>query len=129
MENMNISADKSIDFRQGHRQAVNTADENLTDPAIIAWKDDKAERFAPDIPGGAAERWHFYGENFGGKLELNVGDDFHFILIEAKDFDDPDLNLTTIKDEDGTSFTCVNNACTEEDLQRIGYFPGGGIGG
>lgn len=43
--------------------------------------------------------------------------------------EEPDLNLTGISQDDGDSFLCLNDACTEEDRQRLGYFAGGGIGG
>lgn len=130
MKTVNLTVkDASMDFSKARHQAVIKADEMLSDPVIVAWKDDRSKRFAPEIPGGKEDRWHDYGENFGGKLEMNVGDKFHFIFTEAADFDQPDLNLTSIDEEDGTKILCVNNACTEEDRQRMGHFSGGGIGG
>jgi hypothetical protein len=130
MKTMNVAVDNpSTDFSVARRQAVGKAGEVLSDPVIIAWKDDRTHRFAPEIPGGAADRWHDYGESNGGKLELTVGDDFHFIFSEAADFDQPDLNLSSISEADGTTILCLNDACTREDLQRMGHFPGGGIGG
>jgi hypothetical protein len=48
---------------------------------------------------------------------------------EASDFEEPDLNLTSIQEHDGTSILCVNNACTDEDLRKMGHFAGGGVGG
>lgn len=130
METINISAKNAAsDFSEARRLAVSKAGEILSDPVIIAWKDDKAHRFAPEIPGGKDDRWHDYGESNGGRLELSVGDEFHFIFTEAKDFDAPDLNLTSIDEEDGTTILCLNDACTEEDRRKMGYFAGGGIGG
>lgn len=118
----------AIDFAQARLLAVGKANEMLTKPVIVAWKDDKKGKFAPEIPGGKGDRWHDYGESNAGKLELQVGDAFHFIFTEAAGFDEPDLNLVTLEGN-GTSFLCLNDACTEEDRQRLGYFPGGGIGG
>ena len=63
------------------------------------------------------------------KLELTIGDDFHFIFTGAAGFDEPDLNLSSIDETGGTTMLCVNKACTEEDLQRMGHFPAGGVGG
>lgn len=128
METINVSANPN-DFTQARREAMGKASEKLSEPVIIAWKDDKADRFAPEIPGGKGDRWHDYGESNGGKLELNVGDDFHFIFSEAADFDEPDINLSSINEADGSTILCVNNACTAEDLERLGHFAGGGIGG
>ena len=119
----------STDFREARRLAVGKAGEILSKPVIVAWKDDKTSRFGPEVPGGTGDRWHDYGESFSGKLELTVGDDFHFIFTEAVDFEEPDLNLSSISEKDGTTILCVNNACTEEDLRQMGHFPGGGVGG
>jgi hypothetical protein len=130
MKDIKIASEStSTDFYGARRQAVSKAGEILSKPVIIAWKDDKSGRFGPDIPGGVGNRWHDYGENYGGKLELEVGDDFHFIFSEASDFEEPDLNLTSIQEHDGTSILCVNNACTDEDLRKMGHFAGGGVGG
>jgi hypothetical protein len=130
MKNIKIAAEgSSADFYAARRQAVTKAGEVLSKPVIIAWKDENTGRFGPDIPGGVGNRWQDYGENFGGKLELQVGDSFHFIFTEASGFEEPDLNLTSIKEQDGTTVLCVNNACTDEDLQKIGHFAGGGVGG
>ena len=116
------------DFSHARQLAVGKANEMLTKPVIVAWKDDENSNFAPAIPGGTSNRWHDYGESNEGKLELQVGDAFHFIFTEAADFDEPDMNLSTLEDN-GTKFLCLNDACTEEDRQRLGYFSGGGLGG
>lgn len=119
----------SKNFSDARRQAVSKACEIFTDPVLIAWKDDQTRKYGPEIPGGSNERWHEYADSHDGKLELNVGDTFHFIFMEAADFEEPDLNLTSIPEKDGASFLCLNDACTEEDRQKLGYFPGGGLGG
>jgi hypothetical protein len=130
MKDIKVAAESaSTDFYAARRQAVNKAGEVLSNPVLIAWKDDKTGHFGPDIPGGVGLRWRDYGENYGGKLELGVGDNFHFIFTEASGFEEPDLNLTSIEERDGTTILCVNNACTDEDRRKMGYFEGGGVGG
>lgn len=130
MQTINLSMqDIKADFNEARRMAVQKAGEVLTEPVIVTWKDEDTHRFSPEIPGGAENRWHDYGENYSGKLEMNVGDRFHFIFAEAKDFEQPDLNLTSISEKDGTTILCVNEACTVEDLEHLGHFAGGGIGG
>ena len=116
-------------FSEARRKAVGKAKEVLSDPVIVAWKDEQSQRSGPEIPGGSEDRWHDYGESNAGKLELNVGDTYHFIFTEAADFDEPDLNVASVPDDDGSSILCLNDACTDEDRERMGYFPGGGIGG
>lgn len=122
-------ADNNVnDFVQARRTAVGKAGEMLARPVIVAWKDDRSGKSAPEIPGGKAGRWHDYGESNDGVLELEVANDYHFIFTEAEGFDEPDMNLATL-DDNGTRFMCLNNACTEEDKEKLGYFPGGGLGG
>ena len=116
------------DFTQARQLAVGKASEMLSKPVIVAWKDDKNGKFAPEIPGGKGDRWHDYGESNDGKLELQVGDAYHFIFTEAADFDEPDTNLASLEDN-GTKFLCLNGACTPEEQEKLGYFPGGGLGG
>lgn len=129
MQTQSVAASSSsIDFSQARQQAVAKASETLTEPVIVAWKDDTTGRSAPEIPGGSADRWHDYGESNDGTLELKVGEDFHFIFTESSAFEEPGLNLTSLEDN-GTNFLCLNGACTEADHERQGYFPGGGLGG
>lgn len=116
------------DFIQARRTAVDKAGEMLVRPVIVAWKDDEHGKSAPEIPGGKGSRWHDYGESNEGILELDVGDAYHFIFTEADGFTEPDMNLATL-DDNGTKFLCLNDACTEEDKQKLGFFPGGGLGG
>lgn len=128
MQTLSIPASSTIDFAQARLQAVAKACETLDEPVIVAWKDDTTGKSAPEIPGGSADRWHGYGENNAGTLELKVGDNFHFIFTESSGFDEPDMNLASLEDN-GTKFLCLNDACTEADRQSRGYFPGGGLGG
>jgi hypothetical protein len=128
MQTHNLPATTQHNFADARAMATNKAREMLPRPVIVAWKDDTTGLFAPDIPGGKGDRWHDYGEHNDGKLELTVGDSFHFIFTDATDFDEPDLNVTTLE-HDGDEILCLNGACTDEDKQRQGYFPGGGLGG
>jgi hypothetical protein len=115
-------------FSQARQAAVDKASEMLGRPVIVAWKDDTNGQSAPAIPGGKGDRWHDYGESNEGVLELQVGDSYHFIFTEADGFEEPDINLVSL-DDNGTKFLCLNDACTEEDKQKLGYFSGGGLGG
>lgn len=123
LQDMEVSS-----FSQARCAAVDKASEMLTRPAIVAWKDDRNGRMAPEIPGAKGDRWHDYGEHNNGTLELQIGDSYHFIFAEADGFVEPDTNLATL-DDNGRTFMCLNDACTEEDKQKLGYFSGGGIGG
>lgn len=129
METVNLTENTSIDFHQARRQAAGKAGESLNEPVIITWKDDDSGQIAPDIPGAAPDRWQDYGESYGGKLTVNVGDRFHFVFNEALDYEEPELNVATLTEQDGTNIMCTIGACTEEERQKLGYFAGGGVGG
>lgn len=128
MERIAMPNIKVQGFSQARRAAVDKAGEILKRPVIVAWKDDNSGISAPEIPGGRAGRWHDYGESNDGVMELDVGDAYHFIFTEAEGFEEPDINLVSLEDN-GTTFLCLNDACTEEEKQKLGYFPGGGLGG
>ncbi len=127
MESIALPDTNVSDFAQARRAAVEKAGEDLARPVIVAWKDDNSGKSAPEIPGGKDDRWHDYGESNEGVLELQVGNAYHFIFMDAEGFVEPDINLASLEDH-GTKFLCLNDACTQEDLEKIGYL-GGGLGG
>ena len=119
METVTISPlNPSTDFIHARLQAVGKARQTLSRPVIIAWKDDNIDRYGPRIPDGTGDRWHEYGVSQGGRLELHVGDTFHFIFSEAGDFAEPGRRLSNLCAEDGTTFLCLNEARTDEDRRR-----------
>jgi hypothetical protein len=128
MQTFHLNSTPDNSFQQARAAAVGKAREMFAKPVIVAWKDDNSGKFAPEIPGGKGDRWHDYGEHNDGKLELQVGDKFHFIFTDASDFDEPDLNVATLE-HNGEEILCLNGACTEDDRKHQGYFAGGGVGG
>lgn len=129
MQIISINTKKSSnDFVEAREHAVAKAEQSMKEPVIVAWKDDKTGRFAPDIPGGKSDGWHAYGENYGGELELDVDSDYHFIFANAADFDKPDINMTSIPRKEGGYLLCLNDACTEEDRRQFGAPYGTGLG-
>ena len=119
---------QATDFKNARLQAVAMAKDVLSEPVVVAWKDDRARRSGPEIPGGSSERWHDYGESHNGKLQVTVGNNYHFVFAESSDFDAVDLDFKNIEEPDGTVFLCLNEACTEEDRRRLGDSPDSGTG-
>lgn len=129
MKTITVPLDKQApDFNYARQQAVNCARDMLSEPVIVAWKDDGANRFGPEIPGGKDDRWRDYGESHAGRLQMTVGEKFHFIFAETADFDAVDLELSNIEGDDGSVFLCLNAACTEEDRRRLDDGSESGIG-
>jgi hypothetical protein len=132
MQTVTASPPKKQGIEAARDQAVTTARESLTQPVVLSWRDDKTNLIAPEIPGAVTpQRWEEYGMANGGKLEVHVGDDYHFILGEAADFEQPQDQFSNILDAEGNAYFCLNEACTEEDRRRIneGFGSFGGIGG
>lgn len=92
------------DFVQACRMAVGKAGEMLDCPVIVAWKDDRNGRSAPENPGAKAGLWRDYGERNEGVLELAVANDYHFVFTEAEAFDASELNATR---DDNATRSCV----------------------
>lgn len=130
MDNISIDLENPpLDFMDARQKAVKKAVEILPEPVIVAWRDDKTGQSAPEIPGGSPTRWHDYGENYGGQLELTVDKKYHFIFSDASAFTTPELALKNLTTDDGTEFLCLTDACTEQDRRKLGessYY--GGIG-
>jgi hypothetical protein len=129
METFSISSvNPSIDLIHAREKAVAEAKKRITEPVIVAWKDDNRDTSAPEIPGGKDERRHDYGENYRGQLELTVGNNYHFIFTDSSAFGKPDINLKSISTENGAYFLCLDDACTDEDRKQYGAPYGGGLG-
>jgi hypothetical protein len=96
--------------------AVAKSHEYLAEPVVLSWRNDETETIAPEIPGAVTpERWKEYGVANGGKVEVDIGEDFHFILGEAAQFVEPHSLFTNVTDADGNTYLCVTGACTSED--------------
>jgi len=132
MQSMNVSDTRPGSIEAARDAAVRSARESLEDPVVLSWRDDHRHIIAPEIPGAATEnRWEEYGEANGGRLRVDVGRDYHFILGEAADFLEPHSLFTNVADDQGNVYMCITGACTEEDRRRIneGFGSGGGKGG
>ncbi len=132
MQSVTSPATRNLGLEAARDAAAMKARESLTEPVVLSWRDDATGTIAPEIPGAATpERWEQYGESNGGRLKVHVGDAYHFVLGEAKDFEEPHSRLTNLVDADGNSYLCVTGACTDEDRRRIteGFGSFGGRGG
>lgn len=132
MQAMTITASNVRSIEAARNKAVAKARETLDEPVVLSWRDDSTHRIAPEIPGAVtANRWQDYGEANGGRLRIDVGKQYHFILGEAKDYLEPHSLFTNITDDDGNTYLCITGACTEDDRRRIteGFGSFGGKGG
>lgn len=83
-------------------------DVEVIDPVLMAWCDRKAVRMSPVIEGADLHtRWYDYGASHGGKLEIDVGDDYAFIYADASPFDPFEAGpYSNLHDAKGNEYLC-----------------------
>ena len=132
MQTQSVPSPRSRGIEAARDQAVNKARESLSEPVVLSWRDDENNLIAPEIPGAATpDRWKEYGMANGGRLEVDVGRDYRFILGEAADFEGQDPAFSNVTDADGNTYLCLTEACTEKDRRQLGegFGSAGGKGG
>ncbi|MBS1213011.1 MAG: hypothetical protein H6R26_1628 [Proteobacteria bacterium] len=84
-------------------------DNQMKDPTIIAWHRSNRLGATPPYYDGANPEtwWEKYGEGNGGRLEVSVGNDYQFIMMDARGFETVgDLPLRNLTDSDGNQYLC-----------------------
>jgi len=101
---------QSHDFQAASLLAKAAAKENqMKDPTIIAWHQSSRLGAMPPYYDGADPEtwWEKYGEGNGGRLEVDVGDDYQFIMMDARGYETVgDLPLRNLTDRDGNPYLC-----------------------
>jgi hypothetical protein len=99
----------ALNFQSASLIAKDTARENkMQDPTIMAWHQ-KSDRAMPPIYDGAdADSWWAkYGEGNGGRLEVCVGDDYQFIMMDARGYETlGEMPLRNLSDGQGNEYLC-----------------------
>lgn len=103
-----------LDFKMASMLAMTFADKDtdIIDPVVVAWFDKKTARMSPVLEGCAIETsWHDYGVSHGGKLEVDVNNEYDFIFGDSSAFEpygpSPYINL---RDQRGNEYLCQTNA-------------------
>ena len=102
-----------MDFARAAQLAAAVAndDREVIEPVLVAWYDRQAGRMSPAIEGAdLSYRWRDYGTSHGGRLEVDVGDDYAFIYAESSAFDAYEAcPLSNLRDEQGNEYLCQIN--------------------
>lgn len=117
-------------FESASLLAMGVAKEHqMLDPTIIAWH----QSSGPDMPalydGADPDTWWAkYGAGNGGRLEVCVGEDYQFIMMDARGYEKlGEMPLRNLMDEQGNEYLCLTpllgkgsstptqEACTELD--------------
>ena len=98
------------DFQAASLLAKDAAKANqMKDPTIIAWHRNSRLGATPPYYDGANPEtwWAKYGEGNGGRLEVDVGEDYRFIMMDARGYETVgDLPLRNLTDRDGNPYLC-----------------------
>lgn len=110
MRNVHIDYSGSPPGLQAARLlAIDAAKENqMKDPTIMAWHQNSKLGMTPYYEGANPETWwEKYGEGNGGRLEVSVGDDYQFIMMDARGYETVgELPLRNLTDNEGNQYLC-----------------------
>lgn len=97
-------------FQAARRLAQEAAKDNrMKDPTIVSWHRDRSMGATPPYYDGANPEtwWEKYGTGNGGKLEVDVGDAYQFIMMDAGGYETVrDLPLRNLTDRAGVEYIC-----------------------
>jgi hypothetical protein len=108
----NVQIDYSGDalgFQSASLMAMNIAKENkMQDPTIMAWHQNSNQAVPPVYDGADADSWWAkYGTGNGGRLEVCVGDDYQFIMMDARGYETlGEMPLRNLSDGQGNEYLC-----------------------
>jgi len=110
MKNLHIDYQgDALNFQSASLLAKGVARQNqMQEPTIMAWHR-SGEHATPPLYDGADPDtwWAKYGAGNGGRLEVSVGDDFQFIMMDARGYETlGEMPLRNLADEQGNQFLC-----------------------
>lgn len=100
---------KPPDYQSASLLAKDVARENqMKDPTIMAWHTDSGQGTLPFYDGANPDTWwEKFGEGNGGRLEVSVGDDYRFIMMDARGFETlGPMPLRNLSDGAGNQYLC-----------------------
>lgn len=96
-------------FESASLLAKNVAKENqMLDPTIMAWHQSGSQTIPPVYDGADPDTWWAkYGAGNGGRLEIYVGDDYQFIMMDARGYEKlGEMPLRNLSDGQGNEYLC-----------------------
>lgn len=129
MNNLHIdSQTPQTNFHGARQQAMSAArDHQMRDPTVLSWHSRSA--MSPAFEGANPDTWwEKFGAGTGGRMQINVGDEYGFILMDARGYETlGESPLRNLSDGLGHQFVCLTpligkasatpnlNACTALD--------------
>lgn len=80
----------------------------MKDPTIVSWHQSGKQGEVPYYDGANPETWwEKYGKGNGGSLEVSVGDDYTFIMMDARGYETlGEMPLRNLTDSEGNLYLC-----------------------
>lgn len=81
----------------------------MAEPTIVAWRKHDSPDMSPAAYEGSDPEtwWEKYGEGNGGRLEISVGDEYCFIMMDTRGYETVDeLPLRNLSDARGDHYLC-----------------------
>lgn len=99
-----LSFAKALQLARGAAMA-----QRMQEPAVLAWHQRSSHAMSPSYDGAdPSSWWEKYGAGNGGRLEISVGDEFDFVVMETRGFETVDqLPLRNLVAEDGQEYICL----------------------
>ncbi|HEX7972135.1 MAG TPA: AF1514 family protein [Thiobacillus sp.] len=97
------------DFQRATLLAKGIAMENqMQQPTIISWHQQSNQHMSPYYEGANPDSWwEKYGEGNGGGLEVQVGDEYGFVMMDAQDYETlGEMPLRNLSDASGNQYLC-----------------------
>ena len=84
-------------------------EQRMQEPAVLAWHQRSSHAMSPSYEGAnPASWWEKYGAGNGGRLEISVGDEFDFVVMETRGFESVDpLPIRNLVGQDGQEYICL----------------------
>jgi hypothetical protein len=99
----------ALNYQSASLLAKGVARENqMQDPTIMSWHKHGIQNMPPCFDGANPDTWwEKYGEGNGGKLEISVGDEYQFMLMDARGYETlGEMPLRNLSDEQGNQYLC-----------------------
>jgi len=99
----------ALNFHSASLLAKGIARENqFQDPTIMAWHQSSDEGMPPFYDGADPDTWWAkYGAGNGGRLEVCVGEEYQFIMMDARGYEKlGEMPLRNLSDDKGNEYLC-----------------------
>ena len=119
----------ALNFQSASLLAKDIARENqMQDPTIMAWHQHSDQGMPPFYDGADPDTWWAkYGAGNGGGLEVCVGDDYQFVMMDAHGYEKlGEMPLRNLSDGHGNEYLCytpilgkISNKPTQEACTHL----------